>query len=296
MRYKFRMPAYSLLGILFSHSINLFLLASLSHYFLVINSAWIKYQKLTDYQQALLNLNHYLGADIRNSGFSGCQSRIKPQIISSRINPNFELIGLEAPSISTCKANGIDCIGEITSSILNRINTGDIKTDSDILILNKVPDFISYLKYDMTSSSDYIMLYNTAKVHNGDILHITDCYTTDRFCVSGQTDNILSHLIPENLTVNLSKAYIANSIVYRPANIIYYLRKSIIDDINHMHEYTLYRDDQQRMAQALIEGINAWEIKLDASSTIRTKLTITLQFKNTERLELIFVPRNTNRQ
>lgn len=70
--------------------------------------------------------------------------------------------------------------------------------------------------------------------------------------------------------------------------IIYYLRKSITPSFNHLHSYTLYRDDQNSVAIALVEGIVNFQV------TIKQAIYISILFKNNQKLELIFARRNFN--
>jgi len=76
--------------------------------------------------------------------------------------------------------------------------------------------------------------------------------------------------------------------------IAYYLRKSIATKENHWHSYTLYRDDFNHNSVALAEGFINFQVKFKKVNPPRTVVQVNLEFKNLNKMELIFVPRTCN--
>lgn len=77
-------------------------------------------------------------------------------------------------------------------------------------------------------------------------------------------------------------------------NVVYYVKPSVIPKQDHMHSYALYRDDFIHNSTALIEGIIKFDVKIDNFRSGQSKVQIKIDFKNNDRLEAIFITRNTN--
>lgn len=74
----------------------------------------------------------------------------------------------------------------------------------------------------------------------------------------------------------------------------YTLRESIIPKTNHLHSYSLYRDDRQHQAIAIAEGIQNIQIKTQTVSAQHKAVFIFLEFKKFKALELVFVTKKTS--
>lgn len=122
----------------------------------------------------------------------------------------------------------------------------------------------------------------------------TVCKANDIDCAGKLYESIYEHIYNRDIKADsdiLILHTVTDQDTFNPSIMSYYLRKSIISDINHMRSYTLYRDEEQHPAQALIEGITDWQVHIDSSQPHQI-VSITLEFKDAAPSELIFVPRN----
>lgn len=75
--------------------------------------------------------------------------------------------------------------------------------------------------------------------------------------------------------------------------VMYYIRQSIIPGDKFKHSYTLYRDDTQHAATALIENITNLRINIERNNTVSI-VYLTLYLTNAEQVTIVCANRNFN--
>lgn len=149
-----------------------------------------------------------------------------------------------------------------------------------LLSNNKLQKHFDY-QLQQLSAKHYLAL----DLRNASYSTITICKAAIDFCMVTES---VQKLIDKH-DIKGGSAII--SILNQEQNILYYLRQSITPTINHLHSYTLYRDDITHNSVALIEGLTDMQALIKDNHSVN----ITLTLKNDKTWELIFVPRNPTR-
>lgn len=252
-----RQTGLSLIELMVAMAISLVLLGGIYQIFFSSTTTHTVNQNFSRMQENARFALSFLERDVRQAGYRGCRD---PSVVVNLLNEanrfeyNFAL-----------PLEGFNSNGHQWDRTLPAVVT-EPRRGSDILALrNQLEGSISYLRADMVSSLDPLLIPPGAENHpyksaGGDLVMVSDCQGATVFQISsfvhgqGRVLHAASSGNPGNETGDLGRIYPRNAELSRVATVLYYVRNSA-EGIP-----CLYRKIGGENAEALVEGVESMQV------------------------------------
>lgn len=256
---------FGLLELMVALVISLILMAGVGTIYVNSKNAYHVQERLSRLQENGRFAMHFLMRDIRMAGYLGCFPEIES--FNSTLNDpsNFYF----DPTIAV---EGIDdhAAGAVWYPSTSTEVPADIADGTDLIALRMVdPSTAVHIAKPMPNTSAVIDLTDVTGFSEGDIIMLSDCATGDMMQVtsvlSGSGAIKLQHnsgsgFSPGNSTQKLQKSYDENGVVFKYTTRRFYIKP------NAQGVKSLYRDDNGKNEQELVEGIEDLQLTYGVDS------------------------------